>query len=88
MKKVLLILGILMVCGFTPQVGKKYNYTNDGRNYSVNGNVVEVDGMRILILCKDGYENSPCVINLTKDKIQIEKDKLEIELLKRQLDKK
>jgi len=88
MKKILLILGIFMLCGFTPKIGNLNTYITDQYNEGVVGKVVMVDDMRILILTKNGRQCSPVVINLTKDKIQIEKDKLEIELLKKQLNKK
>lgn len=90
MKKILLVLVVLMLCSFTPQVSKEYTYFSDGVTswHNILGKVVMVDDMRILILYKRGDKNSPTVINLTKDKIQIEKDKLEIELLKKQLGKK
>lgn len=90
MKKILLVLAVFMLCGFTPEVSKEYCYFEDKYSswHNIHGKVVMVDDMRILILYKRGDKNSPTVINLTKDKIQIEKDKLEIELLKKQLGKK
>jgi len=88
MKKILLVFAVLALCSFTPQVGKKYVYMEDVYEQPIRGKVVEVDGMRILILSKDDRSNSPITINLTKDKLEVEKNKLEIEYLKKQLGKK
>ena len=82
MKKLLLLLVLPLLMGFSPKPGQLNTYIDFGMDESnVVGKVVEVDGMRILILVKDRQECPPTTVNLTKDK-------LECEYYKKQLQKK
>jgi len=66
MKKIILALSILALVSFSGDKSGYYAYTP-----VVNGKLVQMDGMRYLIL--DAFYSSssaPFVINLTKDKLE------------------
>lgn len=67
MKKLILLISIIALFAFTPEQNTEYSYKG-----SITGKVMNIDGMRYLIMSSNRGYTSPAVVNLTKDKLECE----------------
>lgn len=67
MKKLILLISIIALFAFTPEQNTVYSYKG-----SITGKVMNIDGMRYLIMSSNRGYTSPAVVNLTKDKLECE----------------
>lgn len=88
MKKFFIVfIALFMLSSFT------FKLENSG-HFAIKYEILKVDGMNYMVLynkwtySRSGVSTAVAVVNITKDRLEIEKTKLEIEYLKKQLNKK